>query len=87
MSLEDRLREYVQHVSDGGDPHAPDHPLGNGDHEVWVSWRTDNGVTCLEIHVDDERYGRFVDGQPAEPSWEGGVNGPDVAEWEAVQRL
>ena len=87
MALEDRLRAYVEHVADGGDPYTPEHPLGDDDREVWVSWRTDNGTTCLEIHVDDEQYGRFINGQRADPSWEGGVNGPDVAKWEAVRQL
>lgn len=88
MSLEDRLREYVQHVSDGGDPYTPSHPLGNSDHEVWVSWRTERGDTRIEIAVDDERYGCFVNGEPVDPScWEGGVSGPAVDEWEAVRRL
>lgn len=87
MALEDRLRAYVEHVTEGGDPFAPDHPLGDADHEVWVSWRTDHGTTRLEIAVDDEQYGCFVNGERVEPSWEGGVNGPAVAEWEAVRRL
>ena len=87
MTLEDRLRDYVEHVGEGGDPYMPGHPLGDGEHEIWVSWRTDNGTTHLEIRVDEELYGPFVNGKRIEPSWEGGINGPDVAEWEAVRRL
>lgn len=87
MAIEERLCEYVEHVMEGGDPDAPDRPLGDGDHDVWVSWRTDDGTTRLEIRVDDERYGCFVDGERTEPSWEGGVDGPDVTEWEGVRRL
>ncbi|PSP73074.1 hypothetical protein BRC86_10385 [Halobacteriales archaeon QS_3_64_16] len=87
MTLEDRLLEYVAYVEAGGDPYAPAHPLGNGEHDVWVSWRTDDGTTRLEIRVDDEHYGSFVDGKRIEPSWEGGVAGPEVTEWEDVRQL
>jgi hypothetical protein len=87
MAFEDRLREYVDHVTEDGDPDMPDRPLSNDEREVWVSWRTDDGTTRLEIRVDGERYGPFVDGRRIDSSWEGGVDGPDAAEWEAVRRL
>jgi hypothetical protein len=87
MAFEARLREYVDHVTEGGDPDMPDRPLSNNEREVWVSWRTDDGTTRLEIRVDGERYGPFVDGRRIDSSWEGGVDGPDVAEWEAVRRF
>jgi hypothetical protein len=88
MSTDDRLQSYVDHVSDGGDPAT----LGTDgvetdDRDIWVSWRTDDGHTRLEISVDGERYGYFVDGERATPSWEGGVSVPDVGEWEAVRQL
>jgi len=88
MTLEDRLRAYVEHLKDGGNPEAPGQPLSDDDHEVWVHWRGDGSEgTRLEIHVDDERYGCFVDGRRTDPSWEGGVDGPDVDEWETVREL
>ncbi len=88
MVLEDRLREYVEHVGNGGDPLAPAQPLGNDDHEVWVSWGgDDSGNTHLEIRVDEEQYGYFVNGKRAEHSWEGGVNVPDVTEWTDIREL
>jgi hypothetical protein len=54
---------------------------------VWVSWRaTDGGNIYLDIHVD-ERYGYFVNGKQVDLSWEGDVNGPDVAEWDEAREL
>ena len=88
VSIEDRLHAYVEYVAEGGDPYAPDHPLTKGDQEVWVSWQIEpDGTTRLDIRVDDERYGQFVNGRQVASSWEGGVDGPDVGEWEAVRLL
>jgi hypothetical protein len=86
MGFEDRLRAYVEHVTAGGDPLAPAEPLGDADHEVWVSWRDDEDIH-VEIRVNDERYGYFVNGRRTEPSWEGGVDGPDVTQWNGVREF
>lgn len=88
MTIENRLRAYIEHVEEGGDPSAPGYPVADCEHEIWVSWRTDeDGSSRLEVRVDDERYGCFVDGRRVEPSWEGGVRVPDVDEWEGVRKL
>lgn len=88
MISEANLREYVEYVTDSGDPYAPGHPLEGSDQEVWVSWRIDGeGSTHLEIRVTGEWRGYFVDGKRVEPSWEGGVNVPDVSKWQAVRAL
>jgi hypothetical protein len=88
MTLEDRLHAYIDHVDGGGDPYVPDHPIGDTDHEIWISWRTDEkGTILLRITVDGERYGWFMNGRQIKPSWEGGVAGPEVDKWEAVRKL
>jgi hypothetical protein len=38
----------------------------------------------VEIRVNNERYGYFVNGRRTEPSWEGDVDGPDVTQWNGV---
>ena len=88
MTLEERLREFVERVREGTDPFASDQRMSNFDETVWVSWRaTDGGDIYLDIHVDDEPYGYFVNGKRIDPNWEGGVSGPDVAEWDEVRKL
>jgi hypothetical protein len=88
MITDDRLREYVEYVTDGGDPCGPGHPLEDSEEDLWVSWRTDErGNTHLEIRATERREGYFVNGERTEPSWEGGVDGPDVAEWQGVREL
>ena len=88
MTLEQRLHACVEAVRNGNDPFVPNRSVSNHDETVWVSWRNiDGGNTYLDIHVNDERYGYFVNGRRTDPSWEGGVDGPDVPEWDEVRKL
>ena len=88
MTFEDQLRAYVKQVKEGGDPFTPKQPVSTHEQSVWVSWRAEgNGSTHLEIHVDEERYGYFVNGRRVESSWEGGVDGPNVTSWDTVRKV
>jgi len=88
MTLEGRLHAYIKHMSSGGNPDAFAHLLEDVDYDIWVSrWTNEDGTTRLEIRVEDEQYGQFMNGRRVEPSWEGGINGPDVDEWEDIRKL
>ena len=45
------------------------------------------GLEAGEIRAAEKRQGYFVNGKRTDPSWEGGVVGPDVAEWQGVREL